>query len=98
MPPHRRTRRAQGRSGTGTGPKYPKPLAEMIERANEFTGTRDDGARPNPSRWTLFKREIEAGSMTDYRYTAVHDYGLPLVRAVVEGMFDTYRLDAIVYP
>src|SRR5947209_4496787 len=45
----------------GTGPKYPKTLAEMIERANQFTGTRGDGARPNPSRWTLFKREIEAG-------------------------------------
>ena len=30
----------------------------MIERANQFTGTRDDGARPNPSRWSLFKREI----------------------------------------
>src|SRR3989475_2371905 len=82
----------------GTGPKYPKTLAEMIERANQFTGTRDDGARPNPSRWTLFKREIEAGSMTDYRYTAVHDYGLPMVRAVVEGMFQAQQLDAIVYP
>jgi len=82
----------------GTGPKYPKTLAEMIERANQFTGTRGDGARPNPSRWTLFKREVEAGSMTDYRYTAVHDYGLPMVRAVVEGMFEAQQLDAIVYP
>ena len=82
----------------GTGPKYPKTLGEMIERANQFTGTRGDGARPNPSRWTLFKREVEAGSMTDYRYTAVHDYGLPMVRAVVEGMFEAQQLDAIVYP
>ena len=82
----------------GTGPKYPKTLGEMIERANQFTGTRGDGARPNPSRWTLFKREVEAGSMTDYRYTAVHDYGLPMVRAVAEGMFEAQQLDAIVYP
>ena len=36
-----------------SGPKYPKTLAEMIERANQFTGTRGDGAQPNPSRWTL---------------------------------------------
>jgi amidase len=82
----------------GTGPKYPKTLAEMIDRANQFNATRADGARPNPSRWTLFKRELESGTMTDYRYTAVHDYGLPMVRAVVEGMFAAEQLDAIVYP
>ena len=82
----------------GTGATYPKTLAEMIDRANQFIGTREDGARPNPSRWTLFKREVEAGSTTDYRYTAVRDYGLPMVRAVVEGMFAAQQLDAIVYP
>jgi len=81
-----------------TGPKYPKTLAEMIERAEQFNATRGDGARPNPSRWSLFKRELESGSLTDYRYTAVRDYGLPLVRATVEGMFAAQQLDAIVYP
>ncbi len=82
----------------GTGPKYPKTLAEMIERANQFTGTRPDGARPNPSRWTLFKRELEASSTDDYRYKAVRDYGLPMMRATVDGMLDAQQLDAIVYP
>ena len=67
----------------GTGPKYPKTLAELIDRANQFNATRADGVRPNPSRWTLFKRELESGSTTDYRYTAVHDFGLPMMRAVV---------------
>src|SRR5438034_8106976 len=67
-----------------TGPRYPKTLAEMIDRANQFNATRADGAHPNPSRWSLFKRELESGTLTDYRYTAVHDYGLPLVRAIVE--------------
>jgi len=81
-----------------TGPKYPKTLAEMIERANRFNAPREDGAGPNPSRWTLFKREAESGTLTDYRYKAVRDYGLPLVRAIVEGMFDEKQLDAIVYP
>jgi len=81
-----------------TGPKYPKTLAEMIERANQFNATRADGAHPNPSRWSLFKREVESGTMTDYRYQAVHDFGLPMVRAVVEGMFAAQQLDAIVYP
>ena len=82
----------------GTGPKYPKTLAELIDRANQFNATRADGVRPNPSRWTLFKRELESGSTTDYRYTAVHDFGLPMIRAVVEGMLASQQLDAIVYP
>ena len=82
----------------GTGPKYPKSLAELIDRANQFNASRADGVRPNPSRWTLFKRELESGSTTDYRYTAVHDFGLPMIRAVVEGMLASQQLDAIVYP
>jgi amidase len=28
----------------------------------------------------------------------VRDYGLPLVRAIVDGLFDSQKLDAIVYP
>jgi amidase len=32
------------------------------------------------------------------RYTSVRDYGLPLVRAAVEGLFAAEKLDAIVYP
>jgi len=82
----------------GTGPSYPKTLAEMIDRANQFSATRADGAHPNPSRWTLFKRELDSGTLTDYRYKAVHDYGLPMVRTIVEGVLDTNQLDAIVYP
>ena len=80
------------------GPKYPKTLAQMIERSNEFTATRVDGAGPNPSRWALFKREVESGTMEDYRYTSVRDHGLPLIRAAVEGIFASQKLDAIVYP
>jgi amidase len=80
------------------GPKYPKTLDEMIERANQFNATREDGAGPNPSRWALFKREAASGTMSDYRYTAVRDFGLPLVRATVDGIFESLKLDAIVYP
>jgi amidase len=79
-------------------PQYPKNLDQMIERANRFTATRADGARPNPSRWSLFKREAASGTLEDYQYTSVRDYGLPLVRATVEGMLTSQRLDAIVYP
>jgi amidase len=70
----------------------------LIERANQFTATRADGAGPNPSRWALFKREIESGPMEDYRYTSVRDHGLPLVRAAVEGIISSQQLDALVYP
>jgi amidase len=80
------------------GPKYPKTLAEMIERAEHFNSVRADGAGPNPSRWTLFRRELESGSLDSYQYVAVHDYGLPMVRATVEGIIATEKLDAIVYP
>jgi amidase len=80
------------------GPDYPKNINEMIERANRFNGTRPDGARPNTSRWTLFKREASSGTLDDYRYTAVRDYGLPLVRSTIEGIFAAQKLDAIVYP
>lgn len=80
------------------GPSYPKSLAEMIDRAERFTGTRPDGAGPNPSRWSLFRREADSGTLEDYRYTAIRDFGLPLVRATVDGILTSQRLDAIVYP
>src|SRR5262249_55774605 len=80
------------------GPGYPKTLAQMIERSNQFVGTREDGAGTNPGRWTLFKREAESGKMDDYRYTSVRDHGLPLIRAAVEGLLAAQTLDAIVYP
>jgi amidase len=80
------------------GPEYPKTIQDMIDQTNRFTAPRADGARPNPGRWTLFKREASSGTLEDYRYTSVRDYGLPLVRAAVEGLFAAEKLDAIVYP
>ncbi len=80
------------------GPGFPKSLAEMIDRAERFNTVRADGAGPNPSRWTLFKRELESGSLDSYQYLSVRDHGLPLVRAAVDGIITTNRLDAIVYP
>jgi amidase len=81
-----------------TGPKYPKSLAEMIDRTNKLQSTRADGAGPNTVRWTLFKRELDSGSLQDYRYTSVRDHGLPMVRQIVEGVIATDKLDAIIYP
>ena len=79
-------------------PGFPKTLDEMIERSDKIASTRPDGAGPNPPRWTLFKREAGSGTIDDYRYIAVHDHGLPLVRAAVDGVLVADQLDAIVYP
>ena len=46
----------------------------------------------------LFKREADSGTLDDYKYTAVRDHALPLVRSIVEGVFAANKLDAIVYP
>ena len=80
------------------GPKYPKSLEEMIERAEKFTSSRPDGARPNPVRWALFKQEAASGTMQDYRYTSVKEQVLPAIRQVVNGVITTNKLDAIIYP
>jgi amidase len=80
------------------GPNYPKNIDQLLERATRVYGLRDDGAGPNPSRWGLMKREAGSGTLEDYRYTSVRDHGLPLVRAVVDGIFASQKLDAIVYP
>ena len=50
-----------------TGPDYPKTIEDMINRSNRFTAPRADGARPNPGRWAVFKREASSGSLEDYR-------------------------------
>ncbi len=80
------------------GPQYPKTLDELIERARRVNAPRPDGAGPNPSRWSLMAREAASVALDDYRYTAVRDHALPALRAVVEGLFASERLDAIVYP
>ncbi len=80
------------------GPPYPKTADALIERARDVLAVRPDGAGPNPGRWNLLRREAESVALDDYRYTAVRDHALPLVRATVEGLFASERLDAIVYP
>jgi amidase len=80
------------------GPSYPKNIDQLIERATRVNTLRADGASPNPARWGLMRREAGSGGLDDYRYTSVRDHALPMVRAVIEGMFTVEKLDAIVYP
>ncbi len=81
-----------------TGPGYPKSIGELIERAKKYRSMGTGGVGPNPSRWFVFKREAEAAGMDSYKYKAVKEFGLPAVRTVVNGIFETDKLDAIVYP
>ena len=80
------------------GPRYPKNIDQLIARATEFNALRPDGAGPNPNRWALLKREAASGGLDDYRYTSVRDHALPMVRAVIEGLLTSEKLDALVYP
>jgi amidase len=79
-------------------PGYPKTLEEMIERSQQLVATTPEGGVPNPVRWNLFKQELASGELTDYEYVAMRDHGLPLMRAIVDGMLQEQNLDAIVYP
>ncbi len=78
-------------------PGFPRTHAELMARSDRLPSPRD-GATPNPARWTLFKEEAKSPAMTDYRYLAVRDFGLPLVRATLEGLLAAEKLDAIIYP
>jgi amidase len=80
------------------GPKYPKSITDLIEGARRVNAPRPDGASPNPVRWSLMVREAASGTTNDYQYTSVRDHALPLVRAVLDGIFKANNLDAIVYP
>ncbi|MEZ4422157.1 MAG: amidase family protein [Gemmatimonadota bacterium] len=78
--------------------RYPRTLAEMIERSQRLTSPTADGQQPNPTRWGLFLQEERSGTLEDAEYLAVRDHALPLLRALLEGRMDEERLDAIVYP
>ena len=80
------------------GPKYPKSINQLIDRSRLVNAPRPDGASPNPGRWSLMVREAGSGTLKDYQYTSVNEHGLPLVRAVLEGILEADKLDAIVYP
>lgn len=79
------------------GGEYPASLDDLVEQSMRLP-SREEGRIPNPGRWSLFLRENASGEVSDHAYRAVHAHGLPLVRAVVEGLLDEERLDALVYP
>jgi amidase len=81
-----------------TPARYPKTLADMIERARSMPSLGANGSTPNNSRWSRFVGELASGSTDDFRYRAVRDHALPMMRDVVNGVLTANRLDVIVYP
>ncbi|MGV3710052.1 MAG: amidase family protein [Gemmatimonas sp.] len=81
-----------------TPAQYPKSLQEMYDRTRELTSLGDGTRIPNASRWGRFKDELNAPPMTDYRYLAVRDHVMPMLRDIMNGIFASQQLDAIVYP
>lgn len=81
-----------------TGPRYPKSIGDLIARSDAMPSLGANGTSPNPGRWNLFKREASSGKLDDYRYLAIRDHAMPMMRAVVEGIVAAEKLDAIVYP
>ena len=81
-----------------TAAEYPKTLTELISKAMQHSAKNKDGAIPNATRWSLMMTEDKSDELTDYKYTAVRDHALPLIRATIEGLINAERLDAIVYP
>lgn len=78
-------------------PEYPKTLAQLIEQATRMTAPNDNG-QPNPGRWSLMRREEDSGDLDDPEYQAVREHGLALVRSFIDGVLESKKLDAIVYP
>jgi amidase len=77
---------------------YPKSLEELIAEAMTLSSKRPDGVIPNPSRWALMRREVEATGLDGFEYLAVKSHALPLIRDTIAGVFTSNELDAIVYP
>lgn len=77
---------------------YPRDLEGLIAKAMTLNAKRDDGVIPNPSRWSLMRKEVEATDLMGFEYRAVKSHALPLVAETIAGLMKDNNLDAIVYP
>jgi amidase len=77
-------------------PGYPKNLTEMIAKADALKEPNGRYA-PNPGRFAAFKLENAGPAPTTMSYRAAKEYGMPMIRAAVLGVFEEKKLDAIVY-
>ena len=79
-------------------PGYPRTLAEVLALSEKVTSPRADGVQPNLGRLTLYRQEVTEVPLTDPRYRAAVEFGLPFARASLAAVLAASQLDAIVYP
>src|SRR4029453_6113483 len=77
-----------------TGPKYPKTFDDIVRLSNDPKTK----YRAPEKAFALQYRASVALAREDPTYLAAANHGLPLMRTAVQGMFDKYKLDAIIYP
>ncbi|PTY07883.1 glutamyl-tRNA amidotransferase [Opitutaceae bacterium EW11] len=79
-------------------PGYPKTHADILALSEKVASPTAEGFVPNHGRLALYRLEARTGSLTDPAYLAARDHGLAYVRESLQAIFDTNKLDAIVYP
>ncbi len=79
-------------------PGYPKNVADLLAFSEKVVSPSPGGPFPNHGRLALYRLEVKAPPLTDPTYLAALNHGLPYVRESLQGLFDSERLDAIVYP
>jgi len=79
-------------------PGFPKTHADILALSEKVMSVSPEGFFPNHGRLTLYRAEAKSPPLTDPAYLAAKNYGLPYVRESLQAIFDTNKLDAIVYP
>jgi len=79
-------------------PGFPKTHADILALSEKMMSVSPEGYFPNHGRLTLYRAEAKYPPLTDPAYLAAKNFGLPYVREAMQAVFDTNKLDAIVYP
>ncbi len=79
-------------------PGFPKTHADILALSEKMMSVSPEGYFPNHGRLTLYRSEAKYPPLTDPAYLAAKNFGLPYVREAMQAVFDTNKLDAIVYP
>lgn len=79
-------------------PGFPKTHADILALSEKVTAVTPEGYYPNNGRLALYRQEAKSPPLTDPTYMAAKTHGLAFVRETLQAIFDTQKLDAIVYP
>ena len=79
-------------------PGFPKTHADILALSEKMMSVSPEGFFPNHGRLTLYRAEAKSPPLTDPAYLAAKNFGLPYVRESLQAIFDTNKLDAIIYP